>query len=169
MSPPLTPYKMFCACCRRRRVAPEAVRPTDPAPVFTPLEPILLTEGCLRLSADRLTIRIPKRTRWAPFDDAHKELFREKVKSSLEHLDKLPLGERRFRGAIILFNDIIAQPLYLASVPSFRAVAANKMEEIEAYAKAHSESRYQDEFREMAYQWHELMTEIHDHPLYKED
>jgi hypothetical protein len=185
VSPPLTPPssgKMLCACGRRRppRVLPEA----PPLPVLprhaSPPPPFVakvegFTEGWPRLSAAgltpeplMLTIRVPKRTRWAPYDDAHVSVFKEKTRHSLEHMSRLPEGEKRFRAAIIFFNDLIAQPACLASHPSFRQVAINKLEELEAWFKAHPETRYEDEFVETNYQWHELMTELHDHPLYKE-
>jgi hypothetical protein len=136
---------MPCLCGRRQRPAQVAAA-----------EPLVLT------------IRIPKRTRWAPHDEEHKNLFVEKTRSSLEHIGRLPSGEKRFRGAIIFFNDIIAQPMVLAMNPSFRGVAALKFQEMEEWFKAHPETRYEDEFMETSYQFHELMTELHDHPLYIE-
>jgi hypothetical protein len=157
---------MFCSCGRRRPL----VAPMDESPVATksPMPFITQITG-FTPEPLMLTIRVPKRTRWAPYDEAHKNLFMEKVAKSLAHAQRLPIGEARFRGTIILFNDIIAQPLCLASAPKFREVCLTKMEEMEGYMKNHPETRYEDEFCETSYQWHELLTELHDHPLYKED
>lgn len=161
---------MLCACSRRRppRVLPEA----PPLPVLmrnaSPPPPFVAKVEGFTPEPLMLTIRVPKRTRWAPHDDAHLSVFKEKTRRSLEHMGRLPEGEKRFRAAIIFFNDLIAQPACLASHPSFRNVALKKLEEVEAWFKAHPETIYEDEFTETSYQWHELMTEIHDHPLYKE-
>lgn len=182
---------MFCSCGRRRRaVLPEVQADILPAPMgaakspprpfiatvsgFTP-EPFAASAAQAGLFTSltpeplMLTIRIPKRTRWAPHDEEHKNLFVEKTRSSLEHIGLLPKGEKRFRGAIILFNDIIAQPMVLAMNSSFRGVAALKFQELEEWFKEHPRTRFADEFTETNYQWHELMAELHDHPLYKED
>lgn len=178
---------MFCSC-GRRRVAPRGVEaPQAPAGAaksppqpfvakiqgFTPesIGKMPRTTAFATLTPEplMLTIRIPKRTRWAAHDEPHQSLFKQKARDSLKHLERLPEGERRFRAAIIFFNDIIAQPVFLASHSTFRNVAVKKFEEIEAWFKANPRTRFEDEFLETNYQWHELMTELHDHPLYKED
>lgn len=166
------PARMLCSCGRRRAAVQAEILPPLDAPAGaakSPPRPFVAKIQGFTPEPLMLTIRIPKRTRWAVHDEPHQTLFKEKARHSLKHLERLPEGERRFRAAIIFFNDIIAQPVFLANHPTFRGVAVKKFEEIESWFKANPHTRFEDEFLETNYQWHELMMELHDHPLYKED
>jgi hypothetical protein len=114
-----------------------------------------------------LRIRVPKRTRWAPHDEAHHILMVEKVKKSLARVERCPGGEERLREVITLFNDLIAQPILLASSHVFRTMAVLKMDECAAWVK-NNKTRFEDEFRDTEDRFHELLTELHDHPLFQE-
>lgn len=114
-----------------------------------------------------LRIRVPKRTRWAPHDHAHQILMVDKVKKSIARVEALPGGEERLREVITLFNDLIAQPILLASSHVFRAMAVHKMDECAAWVKNNS-TRFEDKFQDTEGRFHELLTELHDHPLYED-
>lgn len=114
-----------------------------------------------------LRITVPKRTRWAPHDEQHKKLIYDKTMKAIKHMETLPDGEERLRAFITLYNDLIAQPIMVASYGSFRAGLSHKLDELQAWAKTNT-SVFEDELAETSHQFHELLCEIHDHPLYRD-
>jgi len=115
-----------------------------------------------------LTIQIPKRTTWPAHDRQHITGFIEKTGRHLKEIDEMSFSHhKRVKAAICLFNGIIAQPAVLASNLRFRSVVLQKLEEIRTFVRD-NDTGYEDEFEDMEERFHELMEQLHNHPLFIE-
>ena len=115
-----------------------------------------------------LRIKLPKRTRWPAYDERAKEAIVAKTRRGLSEVEATKGRSERLRLVVELYHELIAQPLLLATHPTFRLTAINRREEISQEVR-NSPTSYDEEWFEVEYAWDNLMAELPDHPLYKED
>ncbi len=115
-----------------------------------------------------LRIKLPKRTRWPAYDEHAKQVIVEKARRGLNTAESIRNRSEKLRIIVELYHELIAQPLLLASHPTFRLTAINRREEISREVRDKSTS-YDEDWFEVEYAWDNLMAELPDHPLYKED
>lgn len=115
-----------------------------------------------------LRIKIPRRQRWAPHDD---EAIRESTDKLRDHLDSFELIEDRddkILAFISLLSCFCQQPALLAAFPLLRQRAIEKVESI-GRDIANTYTPHEQEYLEASSGFGELISEIHDHPIYREE
>jgi hypothetical protein len=115
-----------------------------------------------------LRIQTPKRRRWAPYDERAVEKSRSQLADALEAFEEMETRDEKISAFMDLVQTVCHQPVIIAAFPLFRVQLSLKIEEITKDVLA--EYTYlEEDFVETTYKFGDLLCEIHDHPLFKDD
>ena len=115
-----------------------------------------------------LRIQTPKRRRWAPYDDAAVEKSRSELADALDAFEEMETRDEKISAFMELITAIYRQPVIIAAFPLFRIQMAMKIDEVTKDVLAEY-TALEEEFVEITYKFGDLICEIHDHPLFKDD
>lgn len=115
-----------------------------------------------------LRITIPRRSRWAPYHDSAVRECRDYLAHKLNKFEEITDRDEKIVAFIDLIRSFCHQPVMLAAYPVFRGVAAAKVDEITKDV-LQNYTPHEEAYVEATYAFGDLMSEIHDHPLYKEE
>jgi hypothetical protein len=120
---------------------------------------------------DPSTLRIqkPRRQRWASHDSDEITHATKRVHRKMDEFNAIAGStEKRVKVFLQIMEIICAQPALIAQYPPMRNVVIHKVDEFNAIVQS-MESEHEEEFVEMTYAFGDLLSELHDHPLYKEE
>lgn len=142
---------MLCACPSRRRTARHTI--------FIEME----------FDPSTLRIKTPRRKRWAAHSEEEIKRTAARVERRLDSIEcAASIADEEIETFLDAMCILFAQPATLAARVELRNTIIHKVDELNKHVLA-TDSEHEERFVEMAYAFGDLLSEIHDHPLYKDE
>lgn len=142
---------MLCACPSRRRNGRHTI--------------------LVEMDFDPSTLRIqtPRRKRWVAHSEEDIKYTAARVERRLDSIERAAeIADEEIEIFLQAMRILLAQPATLAARVELRNTIIHKVDELNKIVLS-TESEHEDSFVEMAYAFGDLLSEIHDHPLYKDE
>jgi hypothetical protein len=116
-----------------------------------------------------LRIKTPRRHRWASHADEDIQFATRCFQDKLAVFNSYKGNtEQQIKTFISIIRILYDQPALIAKSESLRAMTIRKVDEFNHIVQS-MDSKHLDEFVEMTYAFGDLLSELPDHPLYKDE